>query len=113
LDRVMNTTYLLVNNINGNLIKRGVEMAKNITLEELGKFNGTNGLPAYVAYQDKVYDVSNVFANGEHKGCLAGVDLSATLANSPHQEDIFNNFSVVGNLVHDTGLVSKIMNFFK
>lgn len=37
---------------------------KTFTREELAKFNGQNGQPAYVAISGTVYDVS--------KGCLEG-----------------------------------------
>lgn len=74
-------------------------MSKEITLEELKKFDGSNGLAALVAYKDKVYDVSSVFAGGEHNGCQAGVDLTDTLADSPHTEDIFTNFEAVATFV--------------
>jgi len=31
---------------------------KKFTKAELGKYNGKNGMPIFVAYQGKVYDVS-------------------------------------------------------
>ncbi len=50
---------------------------KTFTREELAKFNGQNGQPAYVAISGTVYDVSNKAAwkGGKHHGNEAGQDL--------------------------------------
>ena len=47
---------------------------KTFTREELAKFNGQNGQPAYVAISGTVYDVSNKAAwkGGKHHGNEAG-----------------------------------------
>lgn len=83
-------------------------MTKKITCDELQRYNGLNNKPAYVGYKGKVYDVSKLFKNGEHAGIKAGVDLTDSFAKGPHEEDIFNNFPVVGTLVCETGLAEKI-----
>ena len=43
---------------------------KEFTAEELAKFNGTGGNPAYVAYKGVVYDVteSAMWGDGDHEG---------------------------------------------
>ena len=47
---------------------------KTFTLDELSKYDGTNGQPAYIAVDGVVYDVTSNFPNGEHHGCKAGTD---------------------------------------
>lgn len=58
------------------------------TPEELSKYNGKEGNPAYVAYEGKVYDVTNISAwkNGIHQGRFeAGKDYTDILNNdAPH-----------------------------
>lgn len=57
-----------------------------ITHEQLAKFNGKNGNPAYVSVDGIVYDVSAIPAwkNGEHKmGLKAGNELSEAFAKAP------------------------------
>lgn len=54
---------------------------QEFTLEELKKYNGKNGNPAYIAVNGKVYDVTNNshWKNGEHHGYEAGNDLTEPL----------------------------------
>ncbi len=58
------------------------------TTEELAKYNGKDGQPAYVAYEGNVYDVSNVkeWKTGTHQGKYeAGKDYTDVLNNvAPH-----------------------------
>jgi predicted heme/steroid binding protein len=72
---------------------------KEYTLEELAKYNGKNGT-AYIAYQDKVYNVSdsNVWKNGSHNGCNAGTDLTGKMDKAPHGDRILKGYPVVGTL---------------
>ncbi|MEN6391430.1 MAG: cytochrome b5 domain-containing protein [Syntrophomonas sp.] len=63
---------------------------KVFTVEELAKYNGKNGSPAYIAANGIVYDVSKSkdFINGVHKDCsecVAGTDVTALMSKSPHQ----------------------------
>ncbi|MBI2856776.1 MAG: cytochrome B5, partial [Chloroflexi bacterium] len=41
---------------------------KTFTASELAAFDGAGGTPVYVAYQGKVYDVTNssLWTNGQH-----------------------------------------------
>ncbi len=63
---------------------------KVFTLEELTKYNGKNGSPAYIAANGIVYDVSKSkdFVDGVHRACpeaVAGTDVTAIMSGSPHQ----------------------------
>ncbi|MBV7271366.1 steroid-binding protein [Clostridium sp. PL3] len=54
------------------------EKQKEFTIEELAKYNGAGELPAYVAVNGVVYDVSmnTTWAGGTHFGLYAGKDLT-------------------------------------
>jgi predicted heme/steroid binding protein len=74
---------------------------KQFTIEELSKFNGQNGNPAYVAYQGKVYDVSDssFWMGGDHLGAhQAGKDLTEELSLSPHGPENLDRVKLVGTL---------------
>ena len=74
---------------------------KEFTADELAKFDGLHGQPAYVAYKGTVYDVSasSMWADGDHGGFhQAGADLTAEFDDAPHDELIVD-FPVVGTLV--------------
>ncbi|MEW6034524.1 MAG: cytochrome b5 domain-containing protein [Chloroflexota bacterium] len=74
------------------------------TTEELRRYNGTDGAPAYVAYRGKVYDVTTSFLwrNGRHRQHRAGEDLTLALDNeAPHGRDWLEKFPVVGTLAQD------------
>ena len=59
---------------------------REFTPEELTRFDGREGRPAYVAYRGKVYDVSGSFLwqRGRHQALhRAGEDLSGALPRAP------------------------------
>ncbi len=71
------------------------------TREELKKYDGSNGI-AYVAYRDKVYDVSNSYhwrTGVHHARHHAGYDLTDALKQAPHSFDLLHKFPVIGELV--------------
>lgn len=73
----------------------------DLTLEQLKKYDGQNGNPAYVAIDGTIYDVSNVkeWKNGKHKnGLTAGKDLSVEIGSSPHGKDVLAKLPVVGKI---------------
>jgi predicted heme/steroid binding protein len=76
-----------------------IPKTKEYTLEELGEYNGKNG-KTYVAYQGKVYDVSNSYSwkGGIHKGHNAGKDLTEEMNKAPHRHEIIKGFPVIGTL---------------
>jgi predicted heme/steroid binding protein len=64
--------------------------SNEITLEQLGEFDGKEGRPAYIGYKGIVYDVSNnqFWKHGSHMTKhQAGRDLTAALASATHGED--------------------------
>jgi predicted heme/steroid binding protein len=72
-----------------------------LTLEELAKYNGKDGQPAYVAVDGVIYDVSNkpAWKNGEHNGYSAGQDLTEIIkTKSPHGVSKLSGLPVVGKL---------------
>ena len=73
---------------------------KVFTKEELKKYDGQNGNPAYVAVSGVVYDVSNVkqWNNGSHQGHSAGQDLTSVIASAPHGTSVLSGLPVVGKL---------------
>ncbi len=72
-----------------------------LTVEELAKYNGKDGNPAYVAVDGVIYDVTNVpeWKDGEHNGYAAGNDLTEEIKNvSPHGVSKLDGVPVVGKL---------------
>ncbi len=75
---------------------------REFTEEELAKFDGKEGRPAYVAYRGRVYDVSSSFLwkMGKHQAYhAAGCDLTAALGDAPHGPEVLERFPVVGTMV--------------
>ena len=74
---------------------------KEFTREQLAQFNGKDGQPAYVAYDGKVYDMSDsaMWDDGDHEAMhFAGQDLTAEHDDAPH--DVYvTDFPQVGTLV--------------
>lgn len=72
-----------------------------MTRKALSRFDGKEGRKAYIAYQGKIYDVtqSPFWQGGEHEGMhSAGIDLTAHLAGAPHGEEVFSASKIVGTL---------------
>lgn len=72
------------------------------TKEELAKYNGVDDEKVYIAYNGKVYDVtdSDLWMDGEHQGLHeAGMDLTEEIDEAPHEDDVFGDFDVVGTLI--------------
>jgi predicted heme/steroid binding protein len=73
---------------------------KRFSLEELKKYDGTNGV-SYVAYRGRVYDVSKSFhwKKGVHQvSHQAGQDLTEALKDAPHLPNLLFRFPVVGEV---------------
>lgn len=71
------------------------------TLKELSAYNGQDGMPAYIAVDGVVYDVSNVgpWKNGTHNSFKAGEDLTVEIKEiSPHGVGNLEGLPIVGKL---------------
>jgi predicted heme/steroid binding protein len=71
------------------------------TEDELRQYDGQNGRPAYIAYDGKVYDVSNApdWRGGMHKNLhYPGLDLTRSLRKAPHDATVFRRVPQVGVL---------------
>ena len=69
--------------------------------KELEQYNGKDGASAFISYKGKIYDVSSSFLwqNGNHQALHdAGVDLTHSLGQAPHGEELLERFPVVGTL---------------
>lgn len=74
---------------------------EEFTREELASYDGRGGHRAYIAYQGKVYDVSEsgYWTDGDHLGeHSAGRDLTDELAAAPHGADRLDLVKLVGTL---------------
>jgi len=76
-------------------------MIKEFTQEELSSFNGKEGRPVYIAFQRKVYDVSQspLWSKGLHMNRHpSGKDLVAEISAAPHGTEVFERYPQVGVL---------------
>ena len=72
---------------------------RKFTIKELEECNGKNGKPAYIAYQGKVYDLSEseLWGGGEHMGMhQAGKDITEELELAPHGEEVLERAKLIG-----------------
>ena len=73
-----------------------------LTIEELAAYNGKDGMPAYIAVDGVIYDVTEDIGhwqNGMHNGFSAGADLTQEVKElSPHGISKLSELTVVGKL---------------
>jgi predicted heme/steroid binding protein len=75
---------------------------KYISRKDLHRYNGENGMPTYMAYQGKVYDVSQSWhwKDGRHQVLhRAGEDLTDEMRDAPHNDDLLERVPVIGVLI--------------
>lgn len=73
---------------------------KTYTHKQLALRNGQDKPEIWVAYQGRIYDVSDsrLWRNGMHYEHWAGQDLTDELSDAPHTEKVFEKFTVIGEL---------------
>jgi predicted heme/steroid binding protein len=71
-----------------------------ITRRKLSLNNGQDRKTIWIAFQGKVYDVteSRLWKNGKHYEHWAGQDLTDELADAPHGIAVFDRWTCVGML---------------
>jgi len=74
---------------------------QTFTMDQLARYNGKNGNPAYVAVQGVVYDVTNnaTWAAATHFGLTAGRDLTSEFVSCHPGQTVLSSLNVVGRLV--------------
>ncbi len=79
-----------------------MNLTKSYTKAQLALRNGQDKDNIWVAYQGKIYDVteSKLWRNGKHYEHWAGQDLTNELPDAPHTDAVFEKFKVVGALVN-------------
>lgn len=76
---------------------------RKFTLEKLSRFKGENGAPVYIAFKNRVYDVSRSWhwRRGNHWSLHeAGCDLTGEIMAAPHGEEMIERFPVIGELAN-------------
>ena len=103
----------LLSRVLRSLSAQETEIAREMhrfTREELAQYNGKDGAPAYIAYRGGVYDVTNSFLwqRGRHQVLhMAGQDLTGSLDQAPHGEDLLDRVPIVGVLIESEATSSE------
>jgi predicted heme/steroid binding protein/uncharacterized membrane protein len=74
-----------------------------LSLEELARKDGKEGRPVYIAYKDKVYDVSqsSLWKTGSHmRRHSSGKDLTVDMGGAPHGPEVLERYPQVGIIMH-------------
>jgi len=71
------------------------------TRSQLALRNGQDKPEVWIAYQGLIYDVSQsrLWMKGQHYEHWAGQDLTAELADAPHDDWVFEHFDPIGRLM--------------
>lgn len=75
--------------------------AGEITPDDLGRFDGSGGRPAYIVVNRRAYDVSDSpkWRDGKHFGKhIAGSDLTKDLVGAPHGEEVLEKVKDIGEI---------------
>jgi predicted heme/steroid binding protein len=87
--------------VKNNTSELSAHNSRLFTKEELAKFNGKNGNPAYVAVNGTVYDVTNNAAWGAatHFGLFAGNDVTVPFSSCHAEQPILVKLPNVGKMI--------------
>lgn len=115
---VTSSATIANSNTNGNsetnpdgAVKNGTAiLSKQFTLATLASYNGLNGAKAYIAYNGKIYDVSNskYFVNGVHiydPQVKAGTDITALMNQAPSSHSSKNYIATLP----EVGILVKVI----
>jgi predicted heme/steroid binding protein len=74
---------------------------KTYTRQQLALRNGQDKPEIWIAFQGLIYDVSTsrLWKNGKHYEHWAGQDLTSELEDAPHNQNVFDKFEPIGQLV--------------
>ena len=76
-------------------------MFAKYTKQQLALRNGNDRPEIWIAFEGKIYDVSEsrLWRNGKHYEHWAGQDLTEELKDAPHTRTVFLKFVQVGELI--------------
>lgn len=77
----------------------GVIVELALTKEELAPYNGSDGNRGLIAVNGVIYDVSETWSGGTHRGFTAGGDITEEIGDSPHGLTVLEKLPVVGYLI--------------
>lgn len=91
----------LIDKSHRSLSKKCCENLREFTLEELSKYDGSKGKPAYVCIDGIIYDMSFMegWGGGTHFGLYAGKDLTEEYYSCHRSQEILNKLPKIGVLV--------------
>jgi predicted heme/steroid binding protein len=77
-----------------------IEPLMEYSRAQLALRNGQDKPQIWVAYKGLIYDVtvSRLWRDGKHYEHWAGQDLTDELPDAPHNENVFDKFTVIGRL---------------
>jgi len=115
--------YLIKGHIDTNTLSRTIRYAiarkaggdRQFTPNDLAQYDGKEGRAAYVAVKGKVYDASNsrLWAGGGHAGKhTAGTDLTESILQAPHTEEMLLRLPTMGTLVEEESVGQILMRRF-
>ncbi|HBN84328.1 MAG TPA: cytochrome B5 [Clostridiales bacterium] len=103
LRRNMSNINLMLQGLrNGESMSSPPSIAERLfTMQDLSRYNGRDGNPAYIAVNGVVYDVTSNAAWGgaTHFGLSAGTDVTSQFASCHAGQPILSKLKVVGKLV--------------
>ncbi|HTF82324.1 MAG TPA: cytochrome b5 domain-containing protein [Cytophagales bacterium] len=76
-------------------------MLPKYTKQQLSLRNGQDKPEIWVAFEGKIYDLSTsrLWRNGKHYEHWAGQDLTKELSDAPHNANVFDKFTPIGELI--------------
>ena len=82
------------------------QIGEEFTIEELSKYDGRDGRPAYVAVNGIVYDVSNeaTWGGASHFGLIAGKDLTSAFNGCHGRIEVLSKLPKVGVIKRGTSV---------
>jgi len=89
---------------------------KKFDANSLSEYNGENGRPVYIAYKDRVIDVSGsrLWKTGSHmKRHQAGRDLTTDIKAAPHDIDVLERYPQVGEFAAEEITDIRVPGFLR
>ena len=77
----------------------GVLVSYELTEEELATYDGQNDNDGFIAVNGIIYDVTDAWSDGSHRGYEAGNDLTEEISEAGHHKTVLPDLPVVGIIV--------------